>query len=172
MSLPEASGFWHDVNVRFAVAHLGDEVGRSKGGDRSGESESCSRNEGTPVVGLRCGRPPGSAQWRPTTTARWRPSRHRERASGSQSTPSGGALLAGVLGQCTRVRFPASLVKTVAEVDDAAAESVLVDELEIGVGVGWQCGVAPTEDDWPDEQGELVDQPGDESLCCEVRATD
>ena len=56
--------------------------------------------------------------------------------------------------------------------DDAAAESVLVDELEIGAGVGWQCGVAPTEDDWPDEQGELVDQPGDESLCCEVRATD
>ena len=78
----------------------------------------------------------------------------------------------GVLGQCARVRFPASLLKAVAEVDDAAAESVLVDELEIGAGVGWQCGVAPTEDDWPDEQGELVDQPGDESLCCEVRATD
>ena len=65
-------------------------------------------------------------------------------------------------------RFPASLLKAVAEVDDAAAESVLVDELEIGARLGRQCRVAPTEDDRPDEQGQLVD----ESLCCEVRATD
>ena len=56
--------------------------------------------------------------------------------------------------------------------DDTAAESVLVDELKIGARLGRQCGVAPTEDDRPDEQGQLVDQPGDESLCCEVRATD
>jgi hypothetical protein len=33
------------------------------------------------------------------------------------------------------VRFPASRLKAVAEVDDAAAESVLVDELEIGARV-------------------------------------
>jgi hypothetical protein len=49
-------------------------------------------------------------------------------------------------------------------VDGAAAESVLVDELRIDARVVRQCGVAPTDD--------LVDQPGDESLCCEVRTTD
>lgn len=80
--------------------------------------------------------------------------------------------VSGVLGQCARERFPASLLKAVAEVDDAAAESVLLDELKIGARVGRQCGLAPTEHDWPDEQGQLVDEPGDESLCFEVRATD
>jgi hypothetical protein len=74
-------------------------------------------------------------------------------------------------GQCARVRFPPSLPKVVADVDDAAAEPVLVDELKIGARVGRQCRVAPTEDDRPDEQGQLVDQPGDESLYCEVRTT-
>jgi hypothetical protein len=69
------------------------------------------------------------------------------------------------------VRFPPSLPKAVAEVDDVAAEPVLVDEFKIGARVGRQCGVAPTEDDRADEQGELVDQSGDESLCCEARAT-
>ena len=64
------------------------------------------------------------------------------------------------------------LTHPVAEVDGAAAEPVLVDELEIGACAGRQCGVAPTEDDWPDEQDQLVDQPGGESLRCEVRATD
>ena len=49
---------------------------------------------------------------------------------------------------------PASSLNAVAEVDDAAAESVLVDELEVGARVDRQCGVAPTEDDWPDEQGQ------------------
>ena len=49
---------------------------------------------------------------------------------------------------------------------------MLVDELKIDARVVRQRGVAPTEDDRPDEQGHLVDQPGDESLCCEVRATD
>ena len=34
------------------------------------------------------------------------------------------------------------------------------------------AGCAPTEDDWPDEQGQFVDQPSDESLGCQVRATD
>ncbi len=56
--------------------------------------------------------------------------------------------------------------------DDAAAEPVLVDELQIDAHVGRQCGGAPTEDDWPDEQGQFVDQPSDESLGCQVRATD
>ena len=49
---------------------------------------------------------------------------------------------------------------------------MLVEELEVGASAGRQCRLTPTEDDWPDEQGQLVDQPGDESLCCEVRATD
>jgi hypothetical protein len=75
--------------------------------------------------------------------------------------------------QCARAAaFPASLLKAVAEVDDAAAEPVLVDELKIGACDGGQCGIAPSEDDWPDEEGQLVDEPGDESLCCESRATD
>lgn len=56
--------------------------------------------------------------------------------------------------------------------DDAVAESVLIDEREIGARLGRQRGVAPTEDDGPDEQGELIDQPGDERLCCEGRAAD
>ncbi len=56
--------------------------------------------------------------------------------------------------------------------DDTAAESLLVDEREFGARVGRQCRVAPTEDDPPDEQREFVDQPGDERLCCEIRATD
>ena len=43
--------------------------------------------------------------------------------------------------------------------DDAVAESVLVEELEIGARVGRQCGVAPTEDDWPDEQGSSSTSP-------------
>ena len=59
-----------------------------------------------------------------------------------------------------------------AEVDDAAAESVLVDELKIGARVGRQRRVAPTEEEGPYEQGQLVDQPGGERLPCEVRATD
>ena len=50
------------------------------------------------------------------------------------------------------MRFPASILKAVPQVDDAAVESVLVDELKIGAVVGRQCGVPPTEDDWPDEQ--------------------
>ena len=48
---------------------------------------------------------------------------------------------------------------------------MLAEELEVGAHVGRQRGLPPTEDDWPDEQLELVDQPGLESLCCEVRAT-
>jgi hypothetical protein len=40
--------------------------------------------------------------------------------------------------------FSASLLNAVAEVDDAAGESVLIDELKIGARLGRQCGVAPT----------------------------
>src|SRR5215203_5257863 len=60
----------------------------------------------------------------------------------------------------------------IAEVDDAAAEPVLVDERQIDPQVARQGGGAPTEDHWPDEQGHFVDQPGDESLGGQVRATD
>ena len=58
--------------------------------------------------------------------------------------------------------YAASLLDAVAELDDATVESLLVDELEIDACVDLQGGVAPTEDDWPDEQNHLVDQPGDE----------
>jgi hypothetical protein len=37
---------------------------------------------------------------------------------------------------------------------------VLVEEFQIDVQAGWQGGGAPAEDDWPHEQGQLVDQPG------------
>jgi hypothetical protein len=40
--------------------------------------------------------------------------------------------MTGVLGYDARARFVASLPKAVAEVEDAAAESMLVDELKIG----------------------------------------
>ena len=60
----------------------------------------------------------------------------------------------------------------VAEVHDAVAEPVLVDELQVDAQVGRQRGGAPTEDDWPDEQDQFVDQPSDESLGGQVRATD
>ncbi|MDQ1506281.1 MAG: hypothetical protein QOD57_4008, partial [Actinomycetota bacterium] len=37
----------------------------------------------------------------------------------------------------------------VAEMYDAVSESVLVEELKVGAGAGWQCGIAPTQNDWP-----------------------
>ena len=43
---------------------------------------------------------------------------------------------------------------------DAVAESALVEERELGARVGQQRRVAPTEDDGPDEQLALVNQPG------------
>ena len=46
---------------------------------------------------------------------------------------------------------------------DAVAESALVEELELGARVGRQRRLAPTEDDGPDEQVALVNQPGLES---------
>jgi hypothetical protein len=75
-------------------------------------------------------------------------------------------------GQCARAGIRAWLLQAVSEVDDAAAESMLVDELKIGVRVGRECGVALTEGDWPGEQHELVDHLGAESLYCEVWAAD
>ena len=54
--------------------------------------------------------------------------------------------------------------------NDAVAEPVLVDERQIGARIGRQCGGAPADDDWPGEQGQLVDEAGDESLRCQVRA--
>ena len=55
---------------------------------------------------------------------------------------------------------------------DAVAESALVEERELGARVGRQRRVAPTEDDGPDEQLALVDQPGPERLRREVRTSD
>jgi hypothetical protein len=34
---------------------------------------------------------------------------------------------------------------------DAVAESVLVEELKVSACAGWQCGIAPTQNDWPDD---------------------
>src|SRR5437660_8261429 len=61
------------------------------------------------------------------------------------------------------------LESAVAEVYDAVAESALVEELELGARVGRQRGLAPTEDDGPDEQLALVNQPGLDRLRREVR---
>ena len=47
-----------------------------------------------------------------------------------------------------------------------------LEEYKITAPVDRPCGFAPAEDDWPDEQGHLVDEPGDERLRCDVRATD
>src|SRR3954469_15759878 len=60
--------------------------------------------------------------------------------------------------------------EAVAELHDTVVESVLFEELESGAQVGRECAVAPTQDDWPHEQSELVDQPGRKCLCCQVRA--
>jgi hypothetical protein len=56
-------------------------------------------------------------------------------------------------------------------VNDAAAESVLVGQLEIDAR-SRAVRVAPAEDDRPDEQGHLVDQAGGKRLCREIRDTD
>ena len=45
----------------------------------------------------------------------------------------------------------ALLRNAIAEVNDAAAEPVLVDELQIDALVGRQCGVTTAKDDGPDE---------------------
>src|SRR5213080_1509399 len=63
------------------------------------------------------------------------------------------------------------LQRAVAEMYDAVAESALVEERELGARVGRQRRLAPTEDDEPDEQVALVNQPGLESLCREVRTS-
>jgi hypothetical protein len=72
-----------------------------------------------------------------------------------------GALFSRRSGALREALFSAPLLNAVAEVDDAAGESVLIDELKIGARLGRQCGVAPTKYDWPDKQVQLVDQPSD-----------
>jgi len=46
---------------------------------------------------------------------------------------------------------------------DAVGESALVEERELGARVGRQRRLAPTEDDGPDEQVALVNQPSRDS---------
>ena len=53
---------------------------------------------------------------------------------------------------------------------DAATDSVLVEKFKVSARVGRQRGIAPAQDDWLDEQSQLIDQPGRESLRREVRA--
>ena len=48
---------------------------------------------------------------------------------------------------------------------------MLIKELEVGAHSGRQPRLAPADDDGKDEQLALVDQPGLESLCPEVRAS-
>lgn len=61
--------------------------------------------------------------------------------------------------------------KAVAEVYDAVSESALIEELEVGAHAGRQPWLAPADDNGPDEQLALVDQPGLESLRREVRTS-
>jgi hypothetical protein len=63
------------------------------------------------------------------------------------------------------------LQRAVAKVYDAVAESALVEERELGTRVGRKRRLAATENDRPDEQLALVNQPGLESLCREVRTS-
>ena len=65
----------------------------------------------------------------------------------------------------------ASYRGAVADVDDAVAEAALVEELELGARVGRQRRLAPTEDDGPDEQVELVNEPRVDRLCRKVRTS-
>src|SRR4051794_16415100 len=75
------------------------------------------------------------------------------------------------MGYCSTTRFSVSSHNAVAQLYDAVAESVLVEEIEVGAHVGRECGLAATEDHWPDEQSELVDQSGHEGRCREAGAT-
>lgn len=50
--------------------------------------------------------------------------------------------------------------RAVAEVYDAVSESALIDELKVGAHAGRQPWLAPADDNGPDEQLALVDQPG------------
>lgn len=43
------------------------------------------------------------------------------------------------------------LPNAVAQINDAAADSVLLEEFKVGARVGRQCGIAPSQNDWPDE---------------------
>src|SRR5579862_1474888 len=63
------------------------------------------------------------------------------------------------------------LQRAVEDAYDAVTESALVEELQLGARVGRQCRIAPTEENGPDEQVKLVDQPGLESLCRQVRTS-
>jgi len=61
--------------------------------------------------------------------------------------------------------------RAVAEVYDAVSESALIEELKVGAHAGRQPWLAPADDNGPDEQLALVDQPGLESLRREVRTS-
>jgi hypothetical protein len=61
--------------------------------------------------------------------------------------------------------------RAVAEVYDAVSESALGEELKVGAHAGRQPWLAPADDNGPDEQLALVDQPGLESLRREVRTS-
>jgi hypothetical protein len=55
---------------------------------------------------------------------------------------------------------------------DAVSESALIEQLEVCAYAGRQPRLAPADDYGPDEHLALVDQPGLESLRCEVRTSD
>ena len=60
----------------------------------------------------------------------------------------------------------------VAEVNDAVAESVLVEELEVGADARRERRLATAEDHGPNEEPALVDQAGFEGPSGEVRPAD
>ena len=58
------------------------------------------------------------------------------------------------------------------EVDDAVAEPVVVEQLELHAHVVWQRPLAASDDDRREEQVDLVDQPGPDRLRGEHRPAD
>ena len=60
----------------------------------------------------------------------------------------------------------------VVEVDDAAPESALIQELKPRAHLVRQCALAATDEDWVEEQVALVDEARGDRLAGELRTTD
>jgi hypothetical protein len=99
-------------------------------------------------------------------TQRRRPARGRggETAPALNGTSNSSACAAPAIGPGCR-SLPE---KAVAEEYDAVSESALIEELEAGAHTGRQPWLAPADDNGPDQQLALIDQPGPESLRREV----
>jgi hypothetical protein len=58
------------------------------------------------------------------------------------------------------------------EVNGAAAESVLVQQLELDPTIARQCALAAADEDRPEEEVDLVDQACRDCLAGQLRAAD